>query len=97
MCERERLHARLCVLRCGVNGCVYVYSIDVSICCICVCEHIRSTHSVYLCMDVCMGIDICIFVDVYIVYWCVYGVCGEWVYVYSIDICVFVCYIWVCV
>lgn len=41
-----------------------------------VCEHMHSTHCVYLGMGVCvcMGIDVCIFADVYIggVYWCVY-------------------------
>lgn len=48
MCERETACKAVCVLGCGVNGCVCMYSIDESICCICVYEHMRSTHCVYL-------------------------------------------------
>lgn len=72
MRERETACKAVCVLGCGENGCVYVYSIEVSICYICVCEHIRSTHCVYL------GVDVCVWALISVYLWmCILfiGVC----------------------
>lgn len=75
-----------------------MYSIDmcVLVCYIWVCMHMCSTDCVYIGMDVwrCMYAYGYVHIDGFTGV-CM-GVCGEWVYVHSINMCVLVCCVCIC-